>query len=61
MVLEFGFVVSIVTVTVTVIVIVIVIAVVDVDVDVPVLVPTSLQSSVYKPPASVSGRLGVRK
>ena len=59
MVLEFGFVVSIVTVTVTVIVIVIVIAVAVADV--PVLVPTSLQSSVYKPPASVSGRLRGRK
>ena len=45
------------TATVIVIVIVIVIAVADV----PVPVPASLQSSAYKPPASVSGRLGARK
>jgi hypothetical protein len=57
--LEFGFVVSIanvtvivfVNVTVNVIVVAVVLA----------LVPASLQSSVYKPPAFVSGRLGVRK
>jgi hypothetical protein len=51
-VLGFGFGVS----TVTAIVIEIVIVV-----DVPVLVPASLLSSVYTPPASVSVRLGARK
>ena len=53
MVWEFGFVVS----TATAAVIVIVIAVVGVL----ALVPASLQSSVCKPPASVSSRLGARK
>jgi hypothetical protein len=46
---EFGFVVST------------AIEIVTAVVDVPALVPASLQSSVYKPPASVSSRLGARK
>jgi hypothetical protein len=52
---EFVFVVSIAIATVTVIVNVIVVAVVH------ALVPASLQSFVYKPPASVSGRLGAKR
>lgn len=52
MVSEFGFVVSTVIVTETVIVAVVV---------APALVPASLQSFVYKPPAFVSSRLRVRR
>ena len=52
MVLEFGFVVSIAIVTEIVIV---------ADVVAPALVPASLQSFVYMPPAFVSSRLAVRR
>jgi hypothetical protein len=55
-VLVFGFVES----TATAVVIVTVIVIVNV-VDVPVLVHASLLSFVYKPPASVSGRLEAKR
>jgi uncharacterized membrane protein len=53
---EFGFAVSTAIVTVTVVVIGIVAVV-----GVLALVPASLQSSVYKPPAFVSDRLGAKR